>query len=58
MEDRDVTAEENETQRDESEDNKPEHDITRSEVQKELVEDHDVNTEENKTQCDVIEESD
>ena len=58
MEDRDVTAEENETQHDESEDNEPDRDITRPEVQKELVEDRDVNAEENKTQHDVIEESD
>ena len=58
MEDRDVTAEENKTQHDESEDNEPDCDVTRPEVQKELVEDRDVNTEENETQHDVIEESD
>ena len=45
-------------QHDESEDNEPDRDITRPEVQKELVEDCDVNAEENETQHDVIEESD
>ena len=50
--------EENKTQHDESEDNEPECDVTRPEVQKELVEDRDVSAEENKTQRDVIEESD
>ena len=39
-------------------DNKPEHDVTSPEVQKELVEDRDVIAEENKTQHDVIEELD
>ena len=51
------SEEENKTQRNESEDNKPEHDVTRPEVQKELVEDRDVIAEGNKTEHDVIEDN-
>ena len=54
--DRDVIKE-NKTQHDENEDNEPERDVTKPEVQKELVEDLDVNAEKNETQHDVIEES-